>query len=107
MGCSRNLQKAAKICAITWTAIYLLLIPLAFYFAALSFMIFGHPHMSAHKGFSIICIISLIPISLPFSIDLMWSNYICKEYEKTLIFWSLPWFTWATVSYIIGVVERL
>jgi hypothetical protein len=41
----------------------------------------------------IIFTISLIPLSLPLSIDLMWSNYLCGEYGKTLAYWSIPWLT--------------
>lgn len=88
-----NLKKKAKICAVTWTIIYVLLLPLLSYFALLSAMIFDSPHLSVPKGLSIIFSISLIPLSLPVSIDLMWSSYMCEEYRKTLFFWSVPWLT--------------
>lgn len=67
--------------------------PLLSYFAILSAMIFDSPRLSISKGLSAIFFISFIPLSLPVSIDLMWSSYVCEEYDKTLFFWSIPWVT--------------
>src|SRR5439155_13596148 len=89
----QNLKRKAKICAVAWTIIYALLLPPLSYFALLSAMIFDNPHLAIPKGLSIIFTISLIPLSLPVSIDLMWSSYMCEEYDKTLFFWSVPWLT--------------
>ena len=90
---TQNLKSKAKICAVTWTIIYVLLLPLLSYFALLSAMVFDKPDLSILKGLSIIFIISLIPLSLPISIDLMWSSYVSEEYDRTLFFWSVPWLT--------------
>lgn len=92
-----KLKRRAKICAVSWTIIYSLLFPLLAYFALFSAMIFDKPDLSILKGLSIIFILSLIPLSLPISIDLMWSSYVSEEYNKTLIFWSLPWLTLISV----------
>lgn len=89
----QNIKKKAKVCAVVWTIIYILLLPLLSYFALLSVMIFDHTHLSIPKGLSIVFTLSLIPLSLPVSIDLMWSSYLCEEYGKTLFFWSVPWLT--------------
>lgn len=88
-----NIRRMAKYCAIFWTMIYVLLLPLLTYMALLSAMIFDNPRLSITKGVLLIFIFSLIPLSLPLSIDLMWSSYVCKEYRKTLLFWLLPWLT--------------
>lgn len=94
---NHSMKKKAKICAITWTIIYSLLFPLLAYFSLFSMLIFDNPDLSAFKGLSIIFIISLLPLSLPISIDLMWSSYVAEEYNKTLIFWSVPWLTFISL----------
>lgn len=94
---TQNLKSKAKICAVTWTIIYVLLLPLLSYFALLSAMVFDKPDLSILKGLSIVFIISLIPLSLPISIDLMWSSYVSEEYDRTLFFWSVPWLTLISV----------
>jgi len=88
-----NIKRKAKICAVVWTVTYILLFPILTYFALFSIMVFDDPHLSISKGLSIIFTISLIPLSLPVSIDLMWSSYVCEEYGKTLFFWAIPWIT--------------
>lgn len=104
---NHNAKKKAKVCAITWTVIYSLLFPLLTYFALLSAMLFDSPDISILKGLSIIFTISLLPLSLPVSIDLMWSSYVCEEYSKTLTFWSLPWLTLISVLALDFIIEFL
>lgn len=94
---NHNLKRRAKICAVVWTIIYSLLFPLLAYFALFSAMVFDKPDLSVPKGLSINFIISLIPLSLPISIDLMWSSYVSEEYDRTLVFWSVPWLTLISV----------
>ncbi len=103
----QNIKRTAKICAIAWTIIYVLLLPLLSYFALLSSMIFDNPDLSILKGLSIIFTISLIPLSLPVSIDLMWSSYMCEEYGKTLFFWLVPWLTLITVWALDSIIRCL
>ena len=103
----QNIKRKAKICAVAWTIIYVLLLPLLSYFALLSAMIFDNPHLSTSKGLSIIFTISLIPLSLPVSIDLMWSSYACEEYGKTLFFWSVPWLTLIAVLALYLIIRIL
>lgn len=104
---TQNLKKKAKICAVTWTIIYVLLLPLLSYFALLSAMIFDDPHLSIPKGLSVIFTISFIPLSLPISVDLMWSSYVCEEYGKTLFFWSIPWLTLLAVLVVDPIIRFL
>ncbi len=103
----QNIKRKAKICAVAWTIIYVLLLPLLSYFALLSAMIFDNPHLSIPKGLSIIFTISLIPLSLPVSVDLMWSSYVCEEYNKTLFFWSVPWLTLIVVLALDPIIRFL
>ena len=103
----QNMKRKAKICAVTWTIIYILLLPFLSYFALLSSMIFDDPHLSIPKGLSIIFTISLIPLSLPLSVDLMLSSYVCEEYGKTLSFWSVPWLTLIIVLALNPIIRFL
>ena len=103
----QNIKRKAKVCAVTWTVIYVLLLPLLSYSALLSVMIFDDPHLSIPKGLSIIFTISLIPLSLPVSVDLMWSSYVCEEYDKTLFFWSVPWLTLIAVLALDPIIQFL
>ena len=103
----QNIRRKAKISALAWTIIYVFLLPLLSYFALLSAMIFDNPHLSIPKGLSIIFTISLIPLSLPVSVDLMWSSYMCEEYSKTLFFWSIPWFTLIAVLALDPIIRFL
>jgi hypothetical protein len=86
-----NIRKKAKICAIVWTIIYILLFPILIFMAMASLLVFDKPGLSLLKGLSIVFIYSLLPLSIPVSIDLMWSSYAGEEYQKTLIFWAVPW----------------
>ncbi len=104
---TQNLKKKAKICVVTWTIIYILLLPLLSYFALLSAMIFDDPHLSIPKGLSVIFTISFIPLSLPVSVNLMWSSYLCEEYGKTLVFWSIPWLTLLAVLIVDPIIRFL
>ena len=89
----QDIKRRAKICATAWTIIYALLFPILSYFSLFSAMVFDNPHISTLAGLSTIFAISLIPLSLPLSMELMWSSFICEEYKKTLFSWSLPWLT--------------
>ena len=89
----QGIKRRAKICATAWSIIYALLFPILSYFSLFSAMVFDNSHISTLAGLSIIFVISLIPLSLPLSIELMWSSFICGEYKKTLIFWFPPWLT--------------
>lgn len=103
----KSLKRKAKVCAIAWTIIYVLLLPFLSYFVLLLFMIFDNPGLSIPKGLSIIFTFSLIPLSLPVSVDLMWSSYVCKEYGKTLFFWSVPWLTLIAVLALEPIIQSL
>ena len=90
---SHKRKKNAKVCASIGTFIYVLLFPLLTYFTLFSAMVFDSPRMSNAKGILTIFTIALVPLSLPLSIELMWSSYVCKEYGKSLVFISVPWIT--------------
>jgi hypothetical protein len=70
----RGIKKRAKVCAIIWTIVYIVFFPLLCYFALLSAMVFDSPHMPPLNGLSTIFTISLIPLSLPVSVDLIGSS---------------------------------
>lgn len=84
-------KRKALICAIVWTVIYILIFPMVFQLVSISMMVFDNPTITALEGLSIIFMCSLIPLSLPVTIDLMWSSYLSEEYKKTFIFWLTPW----------------
>lgn len=91
-----------SICStIVWTVIYaLLFFPLLFLFVVLAFVIFESNPSWASVG--IILIDFCIPLSLPISIYLMWSNYKGRRYAP--IAWSLPFIitiTLLTLEYLI------
>jgi hypothetical protein len=102
----QNIKRKAKICAVAWTIIYVLLLPLLSYFALLSAMIFDNPHLSIPKGLSIIFTISLmnklvgfidlLPIfAMPLSLLLMCFNYSKTHYNITRLCWVIPIFFFA------------
>jgi hypothetical protein len=68
-------------------------------------MVFDNPRISSAKGLAIIFVFSLIPLSLPVSIDLMWSSYMCGEYGKSLIFWAIPWLTFIAVLALGSIIQ--
>lgn len=103
----QNIERKAKLCAKSWTIIYALLFPIFSYFALLSAMVFDNPQLSIPVGLSIIFLFSLIPLSLPLSIELMWSSFMCEEYSRTLIFWSLPWVTIIFVMILESIISFL
>lgn len=100
-------KKKAKICAIIWTFVYILFFPFLCYSAMLSFMVFDRPNISTPLGLSIIFIIFLIPLSLPLSVDLMWSSFICKEYKKVLFLWTIPFLTIILVLILNAIIQTL
>jgi hypothetical protein len=83
-------KKTAKISAIVWTTIYILLFPALVAKAPWLIMVFDSPSTSLLKGLSSIFIASFIPLSLPISIDLMWSTYVSGKYYWAMFSWLLP-----------------
>lgn len=93
----QNLKIGAKICAITWTVLYALVLPPLSYYAFVAAALYGSEHFSIPKGLFDLFIMLSLPFSLPISIDLMWSSYVCGKYGKTLLFWLIPWLNLAVV----------
>jgi hypothetical protein len=100
-----DIKRKAKTHAIAWTIIYTLFFPFAVYYALFSTMVFDSSQMPVLKGLSIIFISSLIPISLPLTIDLMWSSYLCEEYNKVLGFVSMPWLVFIGVVFLTSILQ--
>ena len=96
----QNLKRTAKICAVAWTIIYVLLLPLLSYGALMLATISLSFHLSVPKGLFTVFTTALLPLSLPVSVDLMWSSYMCEEYGSTLFSWSVPWMTLIAVMVV-------
>jgi hypothetical protein len=100
-------EKSAKYCAIGWTIVYLLLFPFLFYVALFSIMVFDNPHMTTPVGLLIIFMSFWVPLSIPVSIYLMWSNYSRGQYKRTHLFWGLPFFTFGIVFLLNAIIQKL
>lgn len=77
-------------CARTATTIYLLLLPFLFMFAVASILIFDSPSMTVPIGLSIIFMYFCVPLSIPFTLYLVWSRYSQNHYKKSRQFCLIP-----------------
>lgn len=100
-------QKSVKCWAIFWTLLYLALFPLLIYAALFSVMVFDNPHMTVPLGLSIIGVIFFIPLSIPVSIYLIWSNYWHSRYKRSLFFCALPILTLIIVLLLNALLQTL
>ena len=100
-------QKSAKYCAVGWTIAFLIFFPFFFFVALMSSMIFDNPKMTAPMGLWIMFMIFWIPLSMPISIYLMWSNYSRGLYRKTRLFWALPFLTLGIVILLNAILQTL
>jgi Mn2+/Fe2+ NRAMP family transporter len=93
-------RKKTKKCAWAATIIYLVLFPFLFMFAAACIMIFDNPDMSTLFGLSIIFLCFCIPLSIPFTLYLVWSRYLKGAYKKSRRFGLIPlYFAIAAFAY--------
>jgi hypothetical protein len=83
-------QEIAKYGAIGWTIAYLLLLPYLLMLASMSVMVFDSPYMSEIIGNTIRFLMYCVPLSVPVTIYLIWSNYLKGQYRKSCLFWFLP-----------------
>lgn len=97
-------QRMAKRCGFISTLLYLLLFPMLFYFSLFSFMAFDNPHMTIALGSTYIFLFLSIPLSIPTAIFFIWLKYSRGEYQKSLVFCTLPLLI-ATIS--MGLIELL
>lgn len=93
-------QKVAKNYGFIFTVIYVILFPILLYFSLFSFMAFDNPRMTTPLGLTYIFLFLSIPLSIPIALFLLWLKYLRGEYQKTLVFCTLPLLT-ATVSIIL------
>lgn len=83
-------QRRTKRLATVWTVVYLVcFVPLAF-FALFTMMVFDSPSMTVPVGISIMIAAWCIPLSIPVSIYLIWSNYSSGRYKRARYFCALP-----------------
>lgn len=101
------MKRAAIVFAIFWSVVYTLLFPVVIHFSLAGFMIFDRPGLSTSTGLAFVLMIYLIPLSMPVSVDLMWSSYVEKKYNKTLVFWLIPWVTLAFVVTTLSLKSNL
>ena len=97
--------KDAKLYATFWTVVYLILLPFACGAALFSGMVFDNNQMTVPIGLTIICLIFLIPISIPVSIYLIWSSYERAEYKKTYVACFMPIFTAIAVEFLNALIQ--
>jgi hypothetical protein len=100
-------RKSAKCCAISFSIIYLMLFLPFFYMGMLSSMAFDNPIMTAPVGIVIMLLTFSISFSMPISIYLMWSRYLCGQYKKTRIFCAIPPLTFVFASIVIETLRAL
>ncbi len=103
----QNEARKVRRSVIFWTILYAVLFPLVFCFSLLSTMIFDSPHITAANGLPLIFIFFLLPFSLPLSIDLMWSSYLCKEYRKITFFCMFPLLTFLCICVLVSLIETI
>ncbi len=93
-------QKKTKRCAWIATIIYLLLLPFLFMMAVASIMVFDCPDMAVPIGLSIIFMYFCVPLSIPFTLYLIWSRYSRNDYKKSRQFCLIPLgLSIATIAY--------
>lgn len=94
-------RKTAKFYAIAWTIIYLVLFPFFAYIALLSGMLLENPKTTVPVGLSMMLVMFCIPLSMPISIYLMWTNFSRHNYNKTLFYGLLPLFIFALATLLV------
>jgi len=86
----QDLQRKVKKGSIFFTALYsILFIPFIGY-AFLSPFVFHSPRTTVVRDFVFVFLAWLLPLSIPFSIFRMWSNYNQGRYHHIRVFWALP-----------------
>lgn len=83
-------RKKTKSCIRAATIMYLILFPFLFMFAIATVMVFDSPSMTVPFGLSIIFLFFCVPLSIPFTIYLVWSRYAQGKYKKSRQFCLLP-----------------
>ena len=90
-----------------FTLFYLLVLPFVFGMALASFMVFGTPKITTTIGSLMVFSFFWIPISIPISIFLMWSNYYKKKYKKASGYILVPILTLLAFFVSIQTLEMI
>ncbi len=96
-----NCRRATKCYAIMLTMVYTVFFPFFFYVALLSGMVMENPKTTVPIGLSMMFAMFWIPLSMPVSIYLMWSNFSNHKYRRTLYWGGLPPFIFVLALLIV------
>jgi hypothetical protein len=91
-------KKGARRCARFWTTIYAVSFPFLAVISPLTAAIKPSSFQGPWRTFFAL----VLPLTLPASIDLMWSSYMSEKYNRVFVFWMLPWVAWC----LIGIVDE-
>lgn len=100
-------KKKTKRCAWVTTILYLIALPFLFMIAVTSIMIFDSPSMSIPFGLSIIFLCFCVPLSIPFTIYLIWSRYSQGKYKKSRQLCLLPLYIVITTFVYNALVDTI
>ena len=98
---SEDTRKTAKYFAIGWTLVYVILFPSFLYIALLSGMVLENPKTTVPIGLTMMFVMFWIPLSMPVSVYLMWSNFSRHKYNRTLFLGLLPLLTFAVALLLV------
>jgi len=84
-------RKTALFFAIGGTLLYVPFFLLTALFASMMFFIFDAPDMTQARGLPCILAALFVPLSVIWSLDLMWSSFISKDYAHAPLWLFLPW----------------
>jgi hypothetical protein len=100
-------KKKAKCWAIRWTVFYLILFPIFFYTALLSFMVFDGPRITMPIGLSIIFTWFWTPLSMLATTFLIWLSYFREQYKKTRLYCAVPFITFGAFVLVNAIIDVL
>ena len=83
-------RKKSKWYAWSATIIYLFLFPFSLLFAGSSVLIFDSSRISVPVGLSVVFLYLCIPVSMLYTLCLVWSRYFKKEYKLVGKFCLIP-----------------
>ena len=99
-------DKKARRLAKTITIVYLLLFPVFFVFALASCMVFDKPNMNIPFGLMLIFLCFSIPLSMLFTLYLVWSRYTRGNYEQSRRLCWIPLYSLGAL-FVAGCIEGL
>lgn len=97
MSISSTEKKKTKRWAWVTTIIYLILFPFLLMLAFASVMVFDRPNTPIAFGLGLIFMYFLMPLSIPYTLYLVWSRYLQGHYKQSRCYY------WISM-YVIGAV---